>query len=105
MEFRDLAANLGIDEEDFLELAELFVSTTQEDIIKIEKSLLSNDTGGAAAAAHSIKGAAGNMGFMSLSDIAKTMESEAKSGNLGNFSQLLARLNQELDPIEKKIGH
>lgn len=101
MDFKNLADHLGIDEQDFIELAELFVSTTQNDIIKIENSLAAEDAKGVASAAHSIKGAAGNMGFAALADIAKTMEMEAKDSNLKNMEKWLTRLNQELEPIEK----
>ncbi len=53
MDFQDLASRLGIDDEDFMELVELFVVTTLSDIEKIKKGVLEKSCKDAAAASHS----------------------------------------------------
>ncbi len=100
MDFKELAANLGIDEADFMELVELFISTAREDINRIEAGLSAGDAQAAAAASHSIKGAAGNLGFMDMAGIAQTMEMQAKNNNLSGFDDLLSRLKALLEKIE-----
>jgi len=103
MDFKELSSNLGIDEEDFIELVELLIDTTQDDIDKIKESLSNADAQGASMAAHSIKGASGNLGFMSLSESAKEMEMTAKEGNLDNFEPLLAKTEEELQSVRDKL--
>jgi HPt (histidine-containing phosphotransfer) domain-containing protein len=86
MDFNDLATRLGIDEEDIKELVELFITTTLSDIEKIRKGISDNNPADAAAASHSIKGAAGNLGFDEIFSIAGDMEMQAKKGSLDNFN-------------------
>lgn len=99
MDFEVLASNLGIDQEDFMELVELFIDTTQADIAKIKAGMAKDDAIEAAAAAHSIKGAAGNLGFVEMSELAKKMEFQAKKGSLEGFAQDLEQLQFHLDSL------
>lgn len=103
MDFENLAANLGIDKEDFIELLELFIITTRNDMEKITQSLASGDAPGAASAAHSIKGAAGNLGFMDLSEIAKEMEMAAKDSDLSAFPDRMKQLQAHVAILEKQL--
>lgn len=105
MDIKELSSNLGIDEEDFIELAQLLIDTTLNDIDKIKTSLAADDAQGASMAAHSIKGASGNLGFMELSDIAKEMEMEAKAGQLDNFEDLLRKTDTALHAVKELINN
>lgn len=96
MDYKDLAANLGFDEDDLIELVELFVTTSLSDIDKIRKSVLDSNPEGAAMASHSIKGAAGNLGFDEISGLARNMEMQAKKGSLDNFEALVAELEERV---------
>ena len=99
MDFKYFAAKIGIDEEDFIELVELFVTTTVSDLAKIKQGVLVNHTQDAAAAAHSIKGAAGNMGFENMSALAQKMEFQAKAGSLENFDAYILDLETQLKEL------
>ena len=99
MDFQELASRLGIDEEDFMELVELFVTTTRSDIEKIKKGFNENDCTTAAAASHSIKGAAGNLGFDEMFELSKRMEMQAKSGSLDGFEDFIADLEAQVDAL------
>ncbi len=96
MDFKHLASNIGIDEEDYMELVELFITTTLSDLEKIKQGFLENCPEDAAAAAHSIKGAAGNMGFEYMFTLAQTMEVAAKSGSLEKFDTYIRDLETHL---------
>ncbi len=97
MDFKVLWERLGIDQEDFMELVELFVATSLSDIEKIKKGVADNNPADAAAASHSIKGAAGNLGFDDISNKAKDMEMQAKSGSLENF-------DAQINDLEKRVN-
>lgn len=96
MDFDVLASRLGIDREDFIELAELFVTTTQGDMDKIRRAISAANPSDAASAAHSIKGAAANLGFENMADLAMKMEFQGKDGSLDGF-------DTHMDDMEKML--
>jgi HPt (histidine-containing phosphotransfer) domain-containing protein len=99
MDFKELGSRLGIDEEDFMELVELFVTTSLGDIEKIKKGLEDDNPADAAAASHSIKGAAGNLGFDDISELASKMETQAKSGSLDNFDSYITDIQAQVEAL------
>ena len=103
MDFKDLASGLGLDEGDVKELVELFVTTTLSDIDKIKKGVRENNSLDAAAAAHSIKGASGNLGFDDISGLTRDMEMQAKKGNLDNFEKYIKDLENRMDTIKNAL--
>ncbi|MBU0973257.1 MAG: Hpt domain-containing protein [Proteobacteria bacterium] len=102
MDYKYLASKIGIDEEEFMELAELFITTTLSDLDKIKQGVSKNRPVDAATAAHSIKGAAGNMGFDAIFVLAKKMELEAKAGCLDNFDAHIKDLETQVKAITTK---
>mgnify|MGYP002725668101 CR=1 FL=1 len=102
MNFKDLASRLGIDDEDFMELVELFVTTTLTDIDKIKKGVLEQNPTNAAAASHSIKGASGNLGFDDIFTLSKDMEMQAKQGSLDNFDNYIDDLENMVNALNNK---
>jgi len=100
MDFDVLASRLGIDREDFIELAELFVTTTQGDMDKIRQAMAIENPSDAAAAAHSIKGAAANMGFENMADLAKKMEFQGKDGSLDGFDTDMDDMGEMLQELK-----
>lgn len=99
MDYKELASRLGIDEEDFMELVELFVDTSLGDIEKIRAGLAQENAADAAAASHSIKGAAGNMGFDDIFNLAKDMEMQAKQGSLDGFDAMIDSLESQVKAL------
>jgi HPt (histidine-containing phosphotransfer) domain-containing protein len=99
MDFNELASRLGLDEEDFMELVELFVTTTLSDIDKIKKGFSENNPADAAAASHSIKGAAGNLGFDDIFQLAGKMEAQAKEGSLDDFNSYIIDIAGKVNAI------
>jgi HPt (histidine-containing phosphotransfer) domain-containing protein len=99
MVFKDLAARLGLVEDDFEELVELFVTTTFSDIEKIKDGVLNNNPKDASAASHSIKGASGNLGFDDIFTLTRDMEMQAKEENLDNFEKYISDLERMVNDI------
>jgi len=59
MNFKELSKNLGLEEEEYIELFELFVETGMEDLNKLWIAIdMSSGRKKAARIAHSLKGAA-----------------------------------------------
>ena len=103
MDFEGLASRLGIDTGDFIELAALFVTTTQADIEKIRAAMAVGNPADAAAAAHSIKGAAANLGFEDMAELAKKMEFQGKDGDLSGFDRELDEFQILLHRLEGQL--
>ncbi len=104
MSFEELASRLGIDTEDFIELVELFITTTRSDMDKIRQAMDGNNTSDAAAAAHSIKGAAGNLGYEGIADIAKIMEYLGKDGSLEGFEGYMSELDEHMVGLQELLS-
>jgi HPt (histidine-containing phosphotransfer) domain-containing protein len=96
MDFKYLASKIGFDEEEFMELVELFITTTLSDLEKVKQGVFTNHPEDAAVASHSIKGAAGNMGFDDMFALAKKMEVQAKAGRLENFDAYILDLETKV---------
>ena len=82
MDCKSMAQRLGLEEEDFLEVLSLFVEVSASDLRNLESGLEKADARLVSDAAHSIKGAAMNLGLQEISDIAKRVEMNARERKL-----------------------
>jgi HPt (histidine-containing phosphotransfer) domain-containing protein len=99
MEFKNMAAELGLEYEEFLELVELFILTAKNDIAILESACQTQQARLAAEAAHSLKGAASNLGFTTLYDTARVIEEKARGNHLQGIQPAVETLKQELSAI------
>lgn len=99
MDYKHLADQLDMDETEFSELVALFVDTTRTDLEKIRQGVSTGNPRQAAAAAHSIKGAAGNLGFTQMAALAQKMESAANGGSLADFDAYITDLKTRVDAL------
>ncbi len=103
MNFKDMASDLGFDEDDFTELAQLLVTTSLSDLKKLENGVDLKNTDKVAKAAHSIKGAAGNLGFIKISGVAAEIESDARRGSLTGIEKKIKTIKAGLNAIMNAI--
>jgi HPt (histidine-containing phosphotransfer) domain-containing protein len=99
MNIQELAGKLGLEEDEYLELIELFVETGRADFQKIESGLADNDVDQVMRSAHTIKGAAGNLGLMDISDASKVIEQNAENNTLEGLEQAVATLRTHFESI------
>jgi histidine phosphotransfer protein HptB len=99
MDYKHLADQLDMNEEEFSELVALFATTTLADLKKIRQAVSNDSPSRAAAAAHSIKGAAGNLGFTYMADLAEKMEVSANAGSLENFDAYMMDLETRVQAL------
>ena len=104
MNFKDMASDLGFDEDDFIELAQLLVMTSLSDLKKLENGVDLKDADKVAGSAHSIKGAAGNLGFKKISEAAAEIESDARRGSFSGIEEKIKAIKNGLDAIITAIG-
>ena len=99
MNFRELAENLGLEEEEYLELIELFIETGMSDLDKLQSAIEEGNPEKAANAAHSIKGAASNLGLMEVYEVAKKIEKQTRNDRLEGIAESAQALKEKLNEI------
>jgi histidine phosphotransfer protein HptB len=106
MNFNEMAENIGLDEQDFREMAELFVSVGVTDLTNLRAACASRDCQGVLMSAHSLKGASANLGFTEIYEIAKRMEAEARAQKLDGAGEAIVEIERRLDSITAALrGH
>ncbi len=96
MNAEEQAKLLGLDEDEFFELVELFVETTASDLAKLESAISNGTAGPVVEAAHSIKGAAANLGFPDIHELAKNIEMSARQDALEGGLEAAKTIREKL---------
>ena len=108
MNYKELAENLELEEDEFLELVELFLETSASDLSTLQSAIIEENAEKVIEAAHSIKGASGNMGLMDIFEAAKGVETRARDNDLEGIAESSQELKKKLDEIAvlaADIGH
>lgn len=100
MNLQELADNLGLEVDEYRELVELFIDTGSADFQKIEDGLAGNDTDQVSRSAHTIKGAAGNLGLVDISETARTIEERAIQNQLDGLADTVETLKAQFKAIQ-----
>ena len=103
MNIRELAENIGLEEEEYLELVELFVETGMSDMDKLQSAIDEGNAKEVAKTSHSLKGASGNLGFMELFEAAKKINDEAREGRLDRTSDYAQVLKKKFNAIASLV--
>ncbi|GAB6095806.1 hypothetical protein JCM14469_20590 [Desulfatiferula olefinivorans] len=103
MNLKALGESLGLDEDEFIEIVELFLETAEEDVHKLEGALASGNCEAAADAAHSLKGAAGNLGFMEISTLSAGLENQARNHHMDDLPSAIPTLGALLADIRSLL--
>jgi len=101
MDVKALSENIGIDEETYLEILAMFYEKSLEDMEAIDAALADGKPDGAVMGAHSIKGAAANLGIEDISEMAKEIEIKARSGILTEIPVLLPPLREKVRLVKE----
>jgi HPt (histidine-containing phosphotransfer) domain-containing protein len=104
MDINECAKNLGLEKEEFAELLILFIETAHADLDKLQTALSEMDGNQAVAAAHSIKGAAANLGLTALYEAAKEVECLAREEELSRIPAHINGLRGEIEVMAALAG-
>ena len=100
MDFKKLASNIGLDHDEFIELVELFIKTSNLDLEKLKIAFNSENADQVSEAAHTIKGASGNLVFFEISEAAEIIEKEARKGSLFGVKESIFVISEGLEIIK-----
>lgn len=95
---------LELKEDEYLELVNLFVLTSKSDINKLQSAINSNNTEKVSMIAHSLKGAAVNLGLEEFFELAKIIEETASDGQLEKTAETAYIFQNKLDGIADIIN-
>lgn len=98
---KELAERLEMEEGEFLELTDIFLEKSFLDLKELRSAIGKGDSGKAMRAAHSIKGASGNLGFMEVFEAAKSAEMDARENRLDALAGLVDSILEKLDKISE----
>jgi HPt (histidine-containing phosphotransfer) domain-containing protein len=101
MNINEKASDLGLEKEEFIELVEVFLESTESDLVRLNSAISAGNFQQVAEAAHSIKGAAGSLGFDNAQSLAKTIEMNAKKEKLEGSRQNADGIKTELVSIAR----
>lgn len=99
MNFRELSKALGLEKDEYVELLGLFVETSRTDLINIQTAVAASNLDKLARIAHSVKGAAVNLGLKDIHVIADEMEQTARNGHQKEIFHIIHRLEETLDDV------
>ncbi len=103
MDFKSLGENLGLEEDEFIEIVELFIDTAHKDFERIQAAVNNNNPQELVESSHSLKGAAGNLGFSEISICAEFIEKKGRNGEIDGFDLQLSDIKKGLEEIKVKI--
>jgi histidine phosphotransfer protein HptB len=92
MNFKELGEKIGLEEDEYRELVELLLETGMADYDRLKTAFEAGDAPQVARSAHTIQGAAGNMGIMNIHEVAKRIELAAGENQLDAVSAELDKL-------------
>jgi HPt (histidine-containing phosphotransfer) domain-containing protein len=94
MNTKGLADNLDLEEDEYIELLNLFLDTTRENLTKLQSGVDGNNTRQVVEAAHTIKGSAANLGLEKIAAVAQAVEMNARQNNLEGADQAATTINE-----------
>jgi len=99
LHFNKISRKLGLEENEYLELVELFVKTSKADIKDLRSAINNKNIGMITGIAHSLKGAAMNLGLDDFIELAELIEKTSFYGELEETSKNVKIFQKKLDDL------
>ncbi|HEX9745161.1 MAG TPA: Hpt domain-containing protein [bacterium] len=98
-DYEDALDRVGGDVEFLRELIDLFIETSEGNIDELTRSLDHGDTDTSRRAAHTLKGAAGNVSASKVREIAAKIEEAISNGDMDIAESMVDPLKSEFDNL------
>jgi len=92
-----MSRKLGLEENEYLELVELFIETSKADIKNLRSAINNKHMGMITGIAHSLRGAAMNLGLNDFVELARLIENTASYEDLKETSKTVEIFQEMLD--------
>jgi histidine phosphotransfer protein HptB len=104
MDFKKLSEKIGLEEDEYFELLELFLEISTSDIIRLENAVGTENADEAEKVAHSLKGASSSLGLTEIAEIAGLIENSAREKSIHDGTTLVANIKEKIKYIEQFIS-
>ena len=94
-----MAEELGLEENDALRLVQIFIETTEQDLLLLERAFADQDADQVRKLAHHIKGAARNLELTAITEAALAIEEKVCSNLLEDTEPQIAAIRSGLDSM------
>ena len=98
---KNLASKIEFEPEDFAELLELFLDTTDLDLTNISSAIAISDKDLISRYVHNIKGASLNLGLEIITELMERISKLNKSGLYSDIEEIVSRLRTEISTLRK----
>lgn len=97
MNLKESAQKLELEEKELIELIDLFLKTSSSELTELQSAVQKKDFQVAERMAHSLKGAAGTLGFTDIYDEARKLEGAARENRWDDVHEHLGIVRGKLD--------
>ena len=104
MNLKKLGESLGLDEDEYFEMIELFFESGGADLKKLEAAVEAGDAERGYAASHSLKGSSGSLGLMMIYEKATLIDDKLRRGNLDDVAEMVINLRKEYNLLVAAAG-
>jgi len=99
----ELAGKIDLEEDEYIELLELFIETTVSLLEKLQSGLDAGNARQVVDASHSIKGAASNLGLEKTAEVAKKVEENGRQNILEGTEEAIKQIKAHCDQLTKSL--
>ena len=103
MDLQALGESLGLEKDEFIEIVEIFLESAESDVKRLEDAIIAQNSSALSEAAHSLKGSAGNLGFMEISDLSASIEDKARQNKIEGLASSIPILASLINGIRAHI--
>lgn len=104
MNLKERAESLGLDEEEYSEMMDLFFESGGADLKKLEAAIAEGDARQGHAASHSLKGSAGSLGLIMLYEKVTVIDDKLRCGDLDGVAEMVISLRKEYELVQDAAG-
>ncbi len=100
MNLKEQAENLGLTEDEYRDMIDLFFESGGCDLIKLEAAVAAGDAARGHEASHSLKGSAGSLVLTEIYEHVRIIDDKLRRGDLSGVATLVAGLRTAFDRLK-----
>ncbi len=104
MNIKELSENLGLEEDEYMEMLDLFITSGGTDLCRIEQALQEANAKLVHEAAHSLKGSAGSLCLDNIFELARDIDDKSRKGILKGLDVLARDLRRSFDELVTAVN-
>jgi len=104
MNFKVQAEKMGLNEEEYVEIVNLFIKSTDHNLCQMRSAVETGDTSKIHQETHSLRGAALNLGFLEIYEIVERMALRVRENSWHGLSADIEVIQGRIDRIAKLVG-